>query len=466
MIRQIILVLLNTLVITSLLFSQTNDSLTKKIYVFTINQEINPASVRITQKAFTEASKLKPDIIILHLNTYGGLVDAADSIRTRILNSEIPVYAFIDNNAASAGALISVACDKIYMRSGASIGAATVVNQTGEAMPDKYQSYMRSIMRSTAEAHGKDTIIKNRDTTYVWHRNPRIAEAMVDQRIYIKGISDSGKVVTFTPDEAIKYGFCEGKAENIKEILGAEGIKNFEIIKQQTTAMDSVMGFLMNPYFHSILIMIIIGGIYFELQTPGIGFPLAAAAIAAILYFSPLYIEGIAENWEILIFIAGVILVILEIFVIPGFGIAGISGIILVISGLTLSLVDNIVFTLGDNDLIIFTILKSFTLVIVSFLTALLLSFYLSKKFFTSSRFNYLALNKNQNIDEGYVSFDISLNDLVGETGATITVLRPSGKIEVNNDIFDAVAINGFIDKGKKIIIKKFETGQFYVIEK
>ena len=460
-----IFIFFSLLFIANSSFSQIDTLSKNKIYVFTINQEINPASLRITQKAFDEINKIQPNLIILHLNTYGGLVDAADSIRTRILNSKIPVYVFIDNNAASAGALISVACDKIYMRSGASIGAATVVNQTGEAMPDKYQSYMRSIMRSTAEAHGKDTIIENNDTNYIWHRNPEIAEAMVDQRIYIKGISDSGKVITFTPDEAIKYGFCEGKAENIKEILSIEGIKNYEIIKQQTSSMDSVMGFLMNPYFHSILIMIIIGGIYFELQTPGIGFPLAASAVAAILYFSPLYLEGIAENWEILIFIAGVILVVLEIFVIPGFGIAGISGIILIISGLTLSLVDNLVFTLGDNDLIIKTILKSFSLVTVSFLTALLLSFYLSKKLFTSSRFNYLALNKSQNIDEGYIGVDTSVKEMIGKQGIAITVLRPSGKIEIDGNIFDAVSIKGFIDKDKNVIVKKFESGQLYVQE-
>ena len=464
--KKYLLFIFTLIFILNKLFSQNDTLSKKKIFVFTINQEINATSLRITQKAFLEANKIKPDLIILHLNTYGGLVDAADSIRTRILNSKIPVYAFIDNNAASAGALISIACDKIYMRSGASIGAATVVGETGEAMPDKYQSYMRSIMRATCEAHGKDTLISEKgDTIYKWHRNPEIAEAMVDQRIYIKEISDSGKVVTFTPSEAIKYGFCEGKAENIKELLALEGIKNYEIIKQETSAMDYIMGFLMNPYFHSILIMIIIGGIYFELQTPGIGFPLAASTIAAILYFSPLYIEGIAEYWEILIFIIGVILIVLEIFVVPGFGITGISGIILIISGLTLSLVDNLVFTIGDTDIIAYTILKSFSLVVVSFLISLVLSFYFSKKLFTSSRFSYLALNKNQNINEGYISVDTSTKQMIGKQGRTVTVLRPSGKIEIDENIFDAVSLNGFIEKNKLVTVKKFESGQLYVVE-
>ena len=134
------------------------------VYSFSIKEEIAPPAWRVTQKSINEAQMLKADCIVLHMNTYGGLVDAADSIRTKILNCPIPVYVFIDDNAASAGALIALACDKIYMRKGGKIGAATVVNATGEAMPDKYQAYMRATMRATAESHGKDTIVKGNDT--------------------------------------------------------------------------------------------------------------------------------------------------------------------------------------------------------------------------------------------------------------------------------------------------------------
>jgi len=153
------------------------------------------------------------------MNTYGGEVLYADSIRTKILNSKIPVYVFVDNNAASAGALIAIACNKIFMRQGSSIGAATVVNETGAKMPDKYQSYMRATMRATAESHGKDTIINGKDTTYQWKRDPLIAEAMVDDRTVIPGIIDSGKTLTFTAQEAIKYHYCEGVAENVEEVI-------------------------------------------------------------------------------------------------------------------------------------------------------------------------------------------------------------------------------------------------------
>ncbi len=218
------------------------------VFVFNIDKEIAKPIWRTTQQAFAEAESLKADYIIIHLNTYGGRVDVADSIRTKILNSKIPVIVFIDNQAISAGSLISIAADSIYMRPGGSIGAATVVSQTGEALPDKYQSFMRSTMRATAEAHGKDTIIRGNDTIIKWFRDPHIAEAMVDPRIVVKGVIDSGKVLTLTADEAMKVGYCEGIAQNIPEVLKLAGIKNYELKEYKPTALEDIIGFLIEPY--------------------------------------------------------------------------------------------------------------------------------------------------------------------------------------------------------------------------
>ena len=232
------------------------------VYVFGIKEEIAKPAFRITQKAIEEAEHLGANYIIIHMNTYGGLVDAADSIRTKILNTQIPVFVFIDNNAASAGALISIAADSIYMRAGGNIGAATVVNQSGAAMPDKYQSYMRSTMRSTAESHGKDTTIVDNDTIIKWHRDPLIAEAMVDPRTYIEGIIDTGKVLTFTTEEAIKYGYCEGAANSIDEVIKNAGISNYEIKEYKPSGLDKFIGLLLKPAIQGILILLIIGGLY------------------------------------------------------------------------------------------------------------------------------------------------------------------------------------------------------------
>ncbi len=433
----------------------------KLIYKFDIKREIGPAIWRQTIQSFKEANKLNADYIIIHMNTYGGLLDAADSVRTAILNSKIPVFVFIDNNAASAGALISIACDSIYMRKGANIGAATVVSQTGEVVADKYQAYMRSMMRSTAEAHGKDTIIQGKDTIIKWFRDPMIAEAMVDPRSYIEGIIDTGKVLTFTTSEAIKYGYCEGDAENIKEVLKLAGIENYEIKEYKLTTLESIIGFLVNPLFQGFLIMIIMAGIYFELQTPGIGFPLAAAIMAALLYFSPLYLEGLAENWEIVLFVLGLILIGLEIFVIPGFGIAGISGILFIVTGLTLSMVGNIVFDFSGINLEV--IFKSFFIVTSSMLISFILSLYFSKKLLTSEQFKYLVLRATQKKEKGFIGVESKHKEMIGKTGVASTILRPSGKVEINGDLYDAKAEISYIEKGEKVLVAKFEAGQLYV---
>ena len=446
--------------------STINDTINKKkiVYKFDIKKEISEPMWRVTKESFEEAGKMGADYILIHMNTYGGMVTTADSIRTKILNSKIPTMVFIDNNAASAGALISIACDSIYMRPGASIGAATVVNQSGQAVPDKYQSFMRSTMRATAEAHGKDTLVQGRDTLISWHRDPQIAEAMVDPSVYVKEISDTGKVLTLTTEEAIKVGFCEGEAENIREVLKLAGINNYELKEYKATTLDKIIHFLVNPMVSGILIMLIMGGIYFELQSPGIGFPLGAAVLAAIIYFAPLYLEGLAENWEFLIFILGIILIIVEVFAIPGFGVAGISGILLVVTGLTLSMVDNIVFQL-DLRLALEAVVKSLFTVLIAIFLSLTFSLYISKQVFSSRKLKF-ALYSTQEKDKGFVGVDAETQKQnIGKTGTAATILRPSGKVEIDGEMFDALSKFGYIEKGDKIKVISDEAGQLIVIK-
>ncbi|OQC61955.1 MAG: hypothetical protein BWX51_00098 [Bacteroidetes bacterium ADurb.Bin012] len=419
-----------------------------KVYVIEMKEEIAPPMRRKVQKGFGEAREKGVDLIIIHMNTYGGTLDAADSIRTIILTSPLPVWVFIDNNAASAGALISIACDSIYMRPGANIGAATVVDQSGGALPDKYQSYMRSMMRSTAEAKGRD---------------PQIAQAMVDTRIVVPGIDDSTTVITFTTSEAIQYGFCEGETENIQQILKKYGWDDAVIITQKLSGVDKIINFLIHPIVSALLIMLIIGGIYFELQTPGIGFPLAIAILGAILYFAPLYLEGLAAHWEILLFIIGLILIAIEIFAIPGFGVTGISGIILVVAGLTLSLVGN--FNAIPAGQIVQDILKAFFTVIIAIFISLISSFYGSKRLFSHPVpfLGSLALDTTQDKELGYTIANEDYSSMVGKTGFALTILRPAGKIMIEEEVFDAVAINGYISKGQEVEVVRYENAQLYV---
>jgi membrane-bound serine protease (ClpP class) len=417
----------------------------KLVYKFDIKQEIGPPAWRNTQKAVAEAERLGADYLLIHMNTYGGLVDMADSIRTRLLNAKPTVMVFIDNNAASAGALISIACDSIYMRKSASIGAATVVNQTGEVVPDKYQSYMRSTMRATAQSTGRD---------------PKIAEAMVDPSVYIPGIIDSGKVLTFTSAEAIQHGFCNGEAESIEEVLTLAGIVNYELVTQQLSGTDRIINWLINPAISGILILIIIGGIYFELQSPGIGFPLAASVLAAIVYFAPLYLEGLAANWEILLFIAGVVLLMAEIFVIPGFGVAGLSGISLMLFALISSLVENDGFDFEIATPGSTTVLEAMVTVLIPFAAVLTASLFWGGKLLEKGPLRRLVLNSTQSKDEGYVIAD-QQHHAIGARGTALTSLRPIGKVEINGEVFEAKARFGWIDQGAAIQVSGQE--RFYL---
>ncbi|MCR9012172.1 NfeD family protein [Gabonibacter chumensis] len=431
------------------------------IFKVDIKDEIGPGVWRLVKRSYEEADKANADHMLIHMNTYGGMVVYADSLRSLILNDKRPSWVFIDNNAASAGALIALACDRIYMREGANIGAATVVNQTGEAMPDKYQSYMRSMIRSTAQAHGMDTIVNGGDTVVRWKRDPRIAEAMVDERIAIKGVTDSGKIVTFTPHEAIRFGFCDGIAESVSEVVRSEGISDYEIKEYHATGMDKLIGFLIHPIVQGILIMIIIGGIYFELQTPGVGFPLVAALTACVLYFAPLYLEGFANNIELILFVVGVILLLTEIFVIPGFGVTGISGIVCIIASLVLAGIDDVSFDFFHD--FIRAIIRSIFFVISCSLISLFGSIWLSRKLFASRRLGW-SLQAEETTDSGFVGVDMTAKQELGKEGIAETDLRPAGKVSVDGEQYDAVSNLGmYIPKGNRVKVVKYQAGQLYV---
>jgi membrane-bound serine protease (ClpP class) len=431
MTRFIFLILAVFTISTSFLGAQQNR---KKVFTFAIDENIDPGMNRRVKLAMDQAAALKVDVILIEMDTYGGAVTDADEIRTRILESKIPVYVFINKDAASAGALISIACDSIYMAPGGSIGAATVVNGTdGTAAPDKYQSYMRSMMRSTAEATG---------------RNPQIAEAMVDEKLVVPGISDSSSVITFSVAEAIQNGFCEGEYSSVKEILTAQGLQSAEIIAYEEKTVDTIISFFLSPAVSGILILLIIGGIYFELQTPGIGFPLALAVTAALLYFIPYYLNGLAENWEILAFVIGIILLAVEFFVIPGFGVFGVAGIVMTLGGLVLGMLPNQAF---DFELVPASQLFGALLtVILAALAAVGMVFWLTPKVNEWGAFKHLTLASTQDRAQGFTSSTYS-EDMLGKIGKVHSRLRPSGKVEIDGEIYDAYSRGEFLEQGESI---------------
>lgn len=412
-----------------------------KVMVMEIKAEIDPRMTRYVDLALDHATAIKADYVIIEMDTYGGILTDSKDIVDRILDLKAPIWVFINKDAASAGALISIACDSIYMAPGATIGAATVVEGgTGEAAPDKYQSYMRSIMRSTAEHNGRD---------------PRIAEGMVDEKIEIDSITTEGSVITFTTKEALKYGYCEAEVESLEEILQRNGVTDYELVRFEINAVEKVIAFFLNPFISGILILVILGGLYFELQSPGVGFPILAAITALILYLVPYYLNGLAENWEIIALFTGIVLILLEVFVIPGFGVAGITGVGLTVGSMVLIMINNDFFNFEMvplDDIIIAS------LAIFGGLTGgVLLLFVGGVRFSQSGVFRRISLTDVQAQSEGYTSNFNTHIDLVGKTGTAYTVLRPSGKIMIEDQLYDAFSRGDYIEKGDTVTVLEIE---------
>ena len=428
--RATLVLFLLTLVAYS--FSQTADN-SYKVFVLQIRDEINPSMSRYVEIALNDAKDKQANLIIIDMDTYGGAVSDADKIRMALLESKIPVYVFINKNAASAGALISIACDSIYMAAGSTLGASTVVNQEGEAVSDKYQSYMRSKMRATAEATGRD---------------PKIAEQMVGVNVGDTGSYLVGKVLTLSTSEAIKLHFCQAQVTSIDDILKRSKITHYEVITFKLSNAEQIVAFFLNPYLRGLLILLIIGGLYFELQSPGLIFPILLSGIAALCYFIPSYLSGLAENWEILLFIIGIALLAFELFVIPGFGITGILGILFTISGMILVMLDNDFFDFSMVSS--FAIAQAFAVVLVGVTGGVALIFLGGAKLVESKYFKKITLQKSLNTSDGYTS-NFNKIPMIGKTGVAYTVLRPSGKIDINGEIYDAYTRGDFIEQGEGI---------------
>lgn len=430
------------LVILCLGVSQTYARERKLVYVLPVETEIDASAWHHTSRACDEAKKLGADLLVVRLNTFGGALDDADNIRKALVAMPIPTMAYIDHNAASAGAMIALACDTVYMAPGSSMGAVTVVGADGNPMPDKYQSYNRAILRATAELHGK-----NADGS--WRRDPAIAVRMVGP--------DS--VVTFTADEAVAAGYAEGVEPTLDAAINALGYKGAEIRTFSPTVTDSLIGFLSNAAVRAVLVMLIIGGIYMEMHTAGLGFAGAVAFVAAVLYFLPMLILGTLPGWIVILFLAGVILIALEIFVIPGFGVCGISGIVAVFISLIAALLD----TDSIAGVTTSQIVSSCVTVIVGLLLAIALIWYLTSSHGPQWIRRSSELTTELKVSDGFIGVDMNMAALVGSMAVTATMMRPAGKIIVNGQIYDAVAANGYIDEGESVRVVRFQNAQLYV---
>jgi len=380
------------------------------------------------ERSIQEAGQNGAAAVILVLETPGGRVDAAERIANAIQDSEVPVYAFIDRHAYSAGALIALATDGIYMRPASVIGAATPVVGSGEKAPEKIVSAMRSQMRALAESRGLD---------------PRVAEAMVDEDIEIDGVVDAGKLLTLTTSEAVALGYAHEVAD-WDALLQVLDLQDAPVETMGVNWAERVVRFLSNPLVSPFLLSLGFLGLIAEIKSPGLGVAGIAGLLSLSLFFGSHMILGLAGIEDLILFGAGVVLIGVEIFIIPGFGIFGVLGGVGVMAGVYMSLIGGIP-TVPDFA-------QAGAVLSTTLLIILLTSWALIRHLPQSNRLTrsgVFLVTKGERKD-GWASA-VRRPDLVGREGVALTDLRPSGTVLIGEERVDAVSESAWIEDGTMV---------------
>ena len=451
----ILLSMIATLIISNTLIAQdtdvnieeditVNEEVTGDVFVIKKLefQQIDRWYANYIKKGLKEANENGASLIILEIDTPGGLVSEALAIKNALLDSNVPVVTFINKNALSAGALISLSTKAIYMADGSVIGAATPVYlQGGSATKasEKEVSAMRAAMRSSAEASGKNT---------------KVAEAMVDEKIVLtkkdNGIDLNNKtLLTLSTDEAVELKIADAKANSIQEIIKLRGLdENITITTVELSEYDEVAKFMLNPLVLMIFLALGIIGIYIEVKTPGFGVGGAIAIIGFSLFFFAQVSVGGASWIAPMIFIVGSILVLIELFVIPGFGVAGIAGIVAIFASVFISF--------GVSNLRQGTYVVFFALILA--VTAMII---MAKFLPRSTLFKKISLETDTHGYGASKSYDY----LLGLSGVAFTFFRPSGILTIDNKKYDAISQGEFIKKDSKIKVISVEGNKIVVSE-
>lgn len=406
----------------------------------TIDLGLPPFIERVIQTAEEEGAVA----LVFDIDTFGGRVDAATQIKDAILGTKLMTVAFINRRAISAGALISLSCEKIYMTSGGTIGAATAVDMSGKKGSEKVISYMREEMASTAEARS---------------RNEIIARGMVDDslgftHLVINGDSlevtdlegrKQGKLITLTTEQALKYRMADGEEDTLEDLLETLGLSQAEVRNTRENWSENLVRFLTNPVVASLLMTFGFLGILFELQSPGWGIPGTFGAVCLTLSLGASYIAELATVTELIIIMVGVVLLLLEILFIPGFGLAGISGIGIILWGLYELLLPDIPVGTELESLA----LTGLTIGIIGGLIGLVLIF----RAVTKTKFWEKLTSPGVESQEAGFSTSLGLEEFVGRIGIADTDLRPAGWITLGDQRLFVVTEGTFVEKNDSVTI-------------
>ncbi len=469
---------------------------TALVYVIDIRNEIGSGLSTYISDSIQAAEEAGADAIVFDVDTPGGRVDSAVNIIRAIQNTQVPTIAFVNRQAISAGAMISIACNQIVMTSGGTIGDSAPVNIQGDEVGEKAVSYIQGTIRATAERE---------------NRNPDIAEAMVDKELVLVKLSDGqiikllpeeyaareeegeemeilcgqGKLLTLSTQQALDYGFVDAQAETLTELLtqyeivevagtklpltedgiarwqrdlGVSEVNRLKLldgartVEVEATLADKIVFFLTNPLISSLLLSLGVIGIFIEIRTPGFGVPGFLGLLFIGLFFGGHMLTKIGAEWAFLLFILGVGLIALEVFVIPGFGVAGILGITLMLGS---------VFFVFDKAYEFRTAVMwlSISVILTSGL-AILAAFVLPE----TQLFQRLALSTVMDTEMGYHSSSPEdFQGYLGKSGVALTPLRPSGTARIADKRVDVVTVGDFIAQDSNVKVVEVEGSKVFV---
>jgi len=417
----------------------------RMVYLAPIEGVIDLGLAPFVSRVLDQAAEDGAAAVILDINTLGGRVDGAVLIRDALLNARVPTVAFVNKRAISAGALISLAAEKLAMADGGTIGAATPVQfgePGGSARPveEKTVSYVRKEFRATAESR---------------KRPPLIAEAMVDADVAIPGLIDKGKLLTLTTAEALKHKVADFRADSLDEVLKTLGLGGAEVIRNSPNWAENLVRWLTHPVLSSLLISVGLLGIILELRTPGFGVPGLVGILGLALFLWGHWLVELAGWEELLLLGLGLVLLLLEVFVFPGFGVSGVLGVLALLGGLSLSLIGT-----GANwDMLLAAVER----VVYSLLLAVGLSLLLLRLLPRLPFGKELILETGLPPGEGYASLDEGGRLWLGKRGTALSTLRPAGIAEIDGQRVDVVADGEFIESGTTIEVIKADGSRIVV---
>ncbi len=396
--------------------------------------EVEMGLAPFIERALNEAAAAGVAAVVLEIETPGGRVDAAERITSAISRAEVPVYAYVNMHAYSAGAMIALSAERVLMRAGSVMGAATPVDGSGTKASEKMVSAMRARMRALAEARGRD---------------PAVAEAMVDEELAIEGVVESGKLLTLTTGEAARLDYAEVVADwdGVLEAIGLEGA---EVVEAEVNWAERIVRFFTNPVIAPFLLSLGFLGLLVEIRSSGFGLAGAAGVLSLALFFGAHLLVGLAGAEDLILVGVGIVLIGVEVFLVPGFGVFGVLGILALLGGVFMAQIGNLP---TQADLARASAVLSAAIILV-FATAW---FFLQSMFGSwRLRRSGVILPETTDRDEGYTSADVR-TDMEGAEGVAITDLRPAGVGLFGDERMDVVSESEWIEEGTRIRVLSAE---------